>query len=230
MVLARQGQMEPAIGEARRALELAPESPSAHNLLLGCLSKLGRTEEAIDVARDGLTVSPFNAELHHTLGVELARKEDFVMAANHFVYALVLRPNFAQARSNFRVALRFIGRTPEGSKRVQEVASLAPDAPVILKEIAWFFATQADATLRNGQVAVRLAEHACALTSRAAPEVAALAAAYAETDKIPQAIKTAEEARLRAQSSGDAETVNLTEKLLTAFQGGHAYREEPVQK
>ena len=230
MVLARQGQMEPAIGEARRALELAPESPSAHNLLLGCLSKLGRTEEAIDVARDGLTVSPFNAELHHTLGVELARKEDFVMAANHFVYALVLRPNFAQACSNFRVALRFIGKTPEGSKRVQEVASLAPDAPVILKEIAWFFATQPDATLRNGQVAVRLAEHACALTSRAAPEVAALAAAYAETDKIPQAIKTAEEARLRAQSSGDAETVNLTEKLLTAFQGGHAYREEPVRK
>ena len=38
--------------------------------------------------------------------------------------------------------------------------------------------------------AVRLAEEACALTGLTAPEmIATLAAAYAETDKIPQAIK-----------------------------------------
>ncbi|HEX7516025.1 MAG TPA: tetratricopeptide repeat protein [Chthoniobacterales bacterium] len=230
MVLARQGQMEPAIGEARRALELAPENSSAYNLLLGCLSKLNRTEEAIGVARDGLSVSPFNAELHHTLGVALAQREDFVTAANHFVYALLLRPDFAQARSNFRVALRFIGKTSDGLKRLQEVASFATDAPVILNEMAWFFATQPDEALRNGPEAVRLAEQACGLTSRAAPELVTLAAAYAETNRIPEAIKIAEEARLRARSSGDADTVKLTERLMAAFQAGRPYHEEPVQK
>jgi Flp pilus assembly protein TadD len=230
-VLVRQGQMEPAIGEARRALELGPENPAAYNLLLVCLSKLGRGDEAINVTRDGLAQYPFNAELHDTLGVSLAQKEDFIAAARHFAYALLFRANFAEARSNFRLVLRFIGKAPDGLKALQEVESLAPDAPVILGEIAWFLATQPDATLRNGNEAVRLAEHASALTNHPDPRIlATLAAAYAEAARIPEAVKIAEEARLRARSDGDAETVGLSEKLLASFQRGHAYQEEPARK
>jgi tetratricopeptide (TPR) repeat protein len=231
MVLGRQGQMEPAMSEARRALELEPENLVAYSALLGCLSKSGRGSEAIDVARDGLAVYPLNAELHQTLGVTLAQKEDFVMAAHHFVYALLLGPDLPQVRSNLRLALRFIGKAPNGLKRLQEVALFVPDAPAILNEVAWFFATQSDPTLRNGQEAIRLAEKACGLTGSPAPQMlATLAAAYAETDKIPQAVKIAEEARLQAQLSGNADAVNLTEKLLNAFQAGRAYHEEPAQK
>ena len=109
--------------------------------------------------------------------------------------------------------------------------ALAPDAPVILGEIAWFLATQPDATLRNGTEAVRLAEHASALTNHPDPRIlATLAAAYAEATRIPEAVKIAEEARLRARSDGDAETVGLSEKLLASFQRGHAYQEEPAKK
>jgi hypothetical protein len=143
----------------------------------------------------------------------------------------LLRPEFPQARTNFRAALLFIGKATDGLKRLQEVTLFAPDAPVVLNEIAWFFATQPDATLRNGNEAVRLAEQACGLTNRTAPEMlATLAAAYAETARIPEAIKIAEEARLRAQSSGNADAVNLIGKLLAAFQAGHAYQEEPARK
>ena len=226
MVLAQQGQMELAINETRRALELGPENLSAYNFLLVCLSKLGRGEEVIKVARDGLAVAPFSFELHHTLGVALAQKEDFVAAANHFVYALLLRPDSPQARANFRLALRFMGKASDGLKRLQEVTLRAPDAPVILNEMAWFFATQLDATLRNGPEAVRLAEHAAALTNRTDPAIlATLSAAHAETGRIPEAINLAQEARLRAGSSGDADTVKRTEKLLDAFQKGYAYHE-----
>jgi Flp pilus assembly protein TadD len=230
-VLAEQGQMESAINETRRALELGPENPAAYNSLLVYLSKLGRSEEAISVVRDALTVTPFNVELHHGLGVALAKKEDFATAANHFVYALLLRPDLAPARANFRLALSFIGKAPDGLKRLQEVALFVPDAPVILNEIAWFFATQPDATLRNGSEAVRLAERASALTSRTAPQIlATLAAAYAEAGRFPEAIGVAEEARLQAQSSGNAEVFNLTKKLLAASQQNQAYRDEPAQK
>ena len=231
MILAQQGQIEPALGEARRALELGPENSSAYDLLIFCLSKLGRDDELIDVVRDGLAVTPFSAALHYRLGVALAREEHFATAANHFVYSLLLWPDFPQARSDFRVALRAIGKAPDGLKRLQELTSFATDAPVILNEMAWFFATQPDATLRNGPEAVRLAEHACALTDRKAPEMlATLAAAHAETGRVAEAISIAEEARLRAQSSGDANAVSLTERLLAAFQAGHAYHEEPGQK
>jgi tetratricopeptide (TPR) repeat protein len=229
VALAGQGEMEAALGEARRALELGPENPAAWDFSLFCLSKLGRADEAIAVARDGLALFPYRGELHHTLGLALRQKQDFVKAANHFVYALLLRPDLVDARANFRLTLREIGNAPGGSKRLQEVALFAPDAPMILNEMAWFFATQPDATLRNGSEAVRLAEHACAVAGRTAPEMlAALAAAYAESGRLSEAIKVAEEAR--ARSSGNPEMLKLTEKLLAAFHAGHAYHEESGQK
>ena len=231
MALARGEQFEPAINEARRALELGPENFSAYNFLLGCLAKTGRSEETIGVARDGLTVSPFTPELHQTLGVALAQKQDIVTAAHQFVYALLLRPDFPPARSNFRLALRLLGNGPEGLKRLQEIALLVPDAPVILNEIAWFLATQPDATLRNGNEAVRLAERAAILTNRTDPRIlSTLAAASAEAGRVPEATRIAEEARLRIQPSDDADTVKLIERLLGVFRGGSPYHEEPAQK
>jgi tetratricopeptide (TPR) repeat protein len=229
VALAGQGETEAALGEARRALELGPENSAACDFSLFCLSKLRRTDEAINAAREGLAVFPYRGELHHALGLALRQKQDFVKAANHFVYALLLRPDLVDARANFRLTLRQIGNAPDGLKRLQEVALFAPDAPLILNEMAWFFATQPEASLRNGPEAVRLAEHACALAGRTAPEMlAALAAAYAESGRFSEAIKVAEEAH--ARSSGNPDMLNLTEKLLAAFQAGHAYHEESGQK
>ena len=231
MVLARQGQMEPAMSEARRALELGPENFSAYNFYwVAFRSWAGARRRSTLPVMDWLCL-PLVPSCIKPSGLRWRRRKISsrlpITLSTPFCFGRIC----AQARSNFRLALRFIGKAPDGLKRLQEVALFAPDAPVILNEIAWFFATQADATLRNGPEAVRLAEQACGLTGRTAPEMlATLAAAYAETDKVPQAIKIAEEARLRARSSGDADTVNLTEKLLTAFQAGHAYHEEPVQK
>lgn len=225
VALAGQGQLEPALAEARRALELGPENPAACEFLLFCLSKLGRTDEAINILRDGLAVFPYRGELHHPLGLALLQKQDFVAAAHHFAYALLLRPDLAEVRSNFRLTLRHIGKASDGMNRLQELALFAPDAPPILNELAWFFATQPDATLRNGPEAVRLAEHACALTGRAVPEMlATLAAAYAESGRIPEAVSVAEEARARSSSNPDV--MKLTEKLLAAFRGNQPFRDE----
>jgi len=231
MILVRQNQVEPAIAEMLRALELEPENVSAYNLLQAGLSKTGRGDEAIRVALEGLAVDPHDAELHHALGVSLARKGELVPAARHFVYALLLRPELDQARMNFRLALRLIGSAPDGLKGLREVETFASDAPDALEEMAWFFATQPDASLRNGGEAVRLAERASALRARKTPKtLATLAAAYAENARIPEATRVAEEARLLAQSAGDAPAVSLTERLLAAFRAGRAYREEPTQK
>lgn len=97
--------------------------------------------------------------------------------------------------------------------------------------MAWFFATQPDPRLRNGNEAVRLAEKASALSNRADPKIlVTLATAYAESARIPEAIMTAENARLLARSAGDAATVDLSEKVLIAFHESHAYQEELATK
>jgi len=107
---------------------------------------------------------------------------------------------------------------------------MASDSAAVLNDIAWYYATAPDSGLRNGNEAVRLAEQASALTSRAPLMLATLAAAYAENARISDALKTAEEARLGARSSGDGDTLKLTEKLLASFRAGQPFRDLSGQK
>jgi len=227
-ILAKQGQMERAINETRLALKLGPENLPAYDLLSSCLFLSGRPDEAITVAGNGLTVSPFDPELHYYLGLAFAEKEELVTAANQFGYALLLRPAWGEPLSKLRLALLSIAKAPDGLKHLQQAAELSPESPKLLNEVAWLLATYPDKTVRNGDDAVRLAEHACAIMGRKIPAlVATLAAAYAETGRFPEAIKTAQEALSLARSSGDAGAASLSWNLLASVQANRPYHEDP---
>ena len=227
-IMARQGQLEGAINEARRALELGPEDAFAYRVLVACLNQAHRDQEAIETAADALTVSPFGAETHYTMGLALARKGDLPPAVNQFAYALLLHPAWSEARAKLRVALLLLANSTDGSKHLQDVASLAPDSLTILNELAWLLATYPDATVRDGQNAVRFAEHGCVLTGGKNPTLlSTLAAAYAETGRFSEAVNKAEEALSLARSAGNEDVVTLSENLLTWFRANRPYREEP---
>ena len=82
---------------------------------------------------------------------------------------------------------------------------------------------------RNGPEAVRLAEHACAVTGRRNPELLdTLAAAYAEAGRLPEAINAAQDALALAQTAGDEATVTRAENLLECFQSGRPFRENRI--
>ena len=221
--LVRQGEIERAIEENRRAIELAPESLPAYEHLLFCLLKTQQNDDAIKVASDGLAVFPFKAPLHNTLGVALARKGEFVMAANHFAYSLLLYPTESEPSRNLRQAIASIENDTKG---LREAAMAAPDLPILLDTYAWLLATHEKETLRNGQDAVRLAERACAVTNRkTAMLLNTLAAAYAETGRFPEAINTAHEALFLAQLDGDANAVALSKSLLVSFAANLPFRD-----
>ncbi len=228
MTFAKQDQMERAIEEARRAIELGPENSRAYDLLFTCLRQSQRTDEAIKTARDGLAVSPSDAELHYRLGLAEGQTGDFATAANQFAYTLLLRPDRSEPVAKLRVALSLLAKMPNASEKLEQIVSLASDSPKLLNELAWLFATDADSTLRNGPEAVRLAERACNFTERNAPALlATLAAAYAETERFPEAITTIRKALSLSESSSDYATVTLCQNLLTSFQANRPYRQEP---
>ncbi len=227
-IAAKQGQLERAMSEARRAIELGPENASAHNVLLNCLVQSHRDEEAIAAAADALTVFPFSAETHCTLGVVVARQGDLPNAINQFAYALLLRPDWTEARANLRAGLVLLANSAEGPKHLQDVASLAPDSPIILNDLAWLLATYPNPALRDGQNAVRFAERGCALTGGKNPTLlTTLAAAYAETGRFSDAIDKGEEALSLARSAGNDDIAMVSENLLTWFRANRPYREEP---
>ena len=158
----------------------------------------------------------------------MARKGDLLRVVNQFAYALLLRPDWSEARAKLRVALVLLANTADGSKHLQDVVSLAPDSPIILNDLAWLLATHPDAAVRDGQNAVRFAEHGCALTGGANPTLlSTLAAAYAETGRFSDAINKGEEALSLARLAGNDNVAALSENLLTWFRANRPYREEP---
>jgi len=228
--LAKQGQLNRAMSEGQRALELLPENARAHGLVLSLAAELHRGAEALAVGRDALAVSPFESELHYRVGLVAGELGDFKTAAQQFAYASLLSPNVSEITDKLHLTIRFASQGLRASLQLQEIASTAPDSPALLNDLAWLFATSPDATLRDGARAVDLAERACALTERKQPQLIATAAAgYAETGKFTEAITTVQNAAVLARLKGDSKTVDLAEKMLTAFQSNQPYREEPIR-
>jgi tetratricopeptide (TPR) repeat protein len=127
-VLMKQGQVDRAAVEARRAVELGPENVAAYDLLFTCLRQLQRNNDAINVARDGLAVSPYNGELHYRFGLAAGQTGDYAAAAKQFFYAVLLRPERPEPLEKLRLTLPLLSKTPDGPKQITEIATLAKTA------------------------------------------------------------------------------------------------------
>ena len=227
-VSARPSDPERTIAEARRAIELGPENSSAYQLLMNCLVKSHRYNEASDLGREWLAVAPYDAAAHFALGVAMAENRDLTSAAQHLGYVMMLRPDVEQAHAQLRQILLSLARDPDGLQRLHDIAANVPDSPRMLDELSLLLATYPDSKSRDGTEAVRLAEHACDLTERKIPALLdTLSAAYAETGDFPRAISAAEEALNRARSSGDNDAVRLSESILGSLRENLPYRQEP---
>ncbi len=217
-----------AIAEARHAIELGPEDSSAYQFLMNCLFESNRYNEAADLGREWLSVSPYDVNPHSALASATSATGELVSAAQQLGYVMMLRPDLEQAHAQLRQILLSLAKEPEGLQRMRDVAANAPDSPRMLDELAWLFATYPDSKSRDGTEAVRLAEHACDLTQRKIPALLdTLAAAYAEKGDFAQATSTAEEALNRARSSGDNDAVKLSESILGFLRDNLPYRQEP---
>jgi tetratricopeptide (TPR) repeat protein/4-amino-4-deoxy-L-arabinose transferase-like glycosyltransferase len=225
-LLFKQNKLERAIEEARLAVAYAPENTRAHLLLL--VSLFYHNEDTADAAREALAVSPYDAEIHRLLGVALARKRESLEAFDQLTYSVLIRPDWAEASSELHLALLALINSPDAAKLLHQAASSIPDSAVALDELAWVFATHPSEELRDGDEAVRLAEHACVLTKRTNPILlATLAAAYAETGNFGQAISTIQESISKAGSSNNTDTTAFGEKLLAAFRSNTPVRQDP---
>jgi tetratricopeptide (TPR) repeat protein len=229
-IAAKRTDMERAITEAQRAIDLGPENFSAYQLLMKCLLESGRYQEAAALGPEWLAVSPFDATAHSSQAVALLQTGDVVTAARQLGYVMMLRPGAEQALGQLHQILLSLAKTPDGLLRLHDIARDAPDSPRMLDELAWLLATYPDFNGRDGAEAVRLAERACALSSRRIPAlVATLAAAYAETGDFPRALAAAEEALNEAQSMGDSDSIKLSQNILASVRANFPYRQDPEQ-
>ena len=101
-----------------------------------------------------------------------------------------------------------------------------PNSPLALNNLACLLATAADASLRDGAEAVRLAERACALTSYQNTRVlSTLAAAYAEDGRFDDAVATAQKACTLATQQGQAALLEGNRRMLQYYRRNQPYHQ-----
>jgi tetratricopeptide (TPR) repeat protein len=227
-IAAKRSDFQRSIAEARSAIDLGPENFSAYQFLSNCLFESQRYNEASDLGREWLAVSPYDAAAHSAVASASAETGDLPSAAQQLGYVMMLRPGVEQSHAQLRQILLWLAKGPDSLQRLRNIAATAPDSPRMLDELAWLLATYPDSNSRDGTEAVRLANRACLLTERRIPALLdTLAAAHGEAGDFPNAINTAEEALKRARSSGDSDAVKLSENILALLREKRAIRQEP---
>jgi tetratricopeptide (TPR) repeat protein len=228
-ILASQNQMERAIAQGRSAVKVGPEYVLAHQSLATWLAMARRNDEGIDAAREGLAESPCDPVLHFVLGMVHEDKGDRAAAITQLTYAVLLRPEWAEAHLDLGITLIQAREVSRGLRELEEGVRLAPDDASLVNEAAWVLATFPDAGVRNGPEAARLAEHACVLSGDKDPKLLkTLAAAYAEAGRYPDAIGAARKAVSLAQSSGNQKMATVSQEMLRLFESNRPYRQNPT--
>jgi len=228
-ILAKEQNYDEARAHLLASLELNPTNAQAHSNLGRLLSLQGKPAEAEAQFQAALKIKPKDAEIRRSYAAALAeqgRQED---AVTQFREALRLRPD---TETRLQLATLFVqsGKPREAVAEYCEVLVSRPDLPEALNNVAWLLATCADATVRNGAEAVRLAERAYRLSGNAQPrELGTLAAAYAEAGRFPEAVAAAQKAVDAARAGGNDQLAAMSEQLLNLILAGKPYHMPPPE-
>src|SRR5262249_48034875 len=132
-----------------------------------------------------------NAEAIQSLSLAL-RLDEAARASGH---SPLLDGSRVEAHFNLGLAQERLGNPTEAIAQYREAIQESDLFDGALNNLAWILASSPMPEFRNGTVAVRLAERACALTQdRITLYIGTLAAAYAEADRFEEAVATAQKA------------------------------------
>ena len=212
-------------------LNVTKDNFVAHNILGAWLARNQKFDEAKGHFLASLRIAPEHADSLNNLGVLLAEHGDTEEALGYLRQAVRLKPGQANVFGKLGWALDSQGKTGRAIIFYREALRAQPDDVQVCNNLAWLLATSSDSNFRNGEEAVKWAEHACALTSFAqAPVVGTLAAAYAEAGRFEDAVATAEKAIGVAQAAGQNDVSERNRQLRDLYRARKPFHEEPAPK
>jgi len=118
-----------AISEARRALEMEPESADVLDTLGAALTRKGRLDEALAYLNAATEFKPMLPRLHYNLGNVFLEKGEVDEAIKQFETEIRIQPNFPEARNNLANALFRKGQPREGQAHLEIALKLNPNFP-----------------------------------------------------------------------------------------------------
>ena len=125
--LIEEGKLPEAIEECRKALEISPEYPEAHNTLGNILAKQEKYDEAIADYRAAVRADPNYPDAHNGLSSALLKKGAFVEAEAEAREALRLTPMHLPALFSLATALHNQGKLDQAADYYHQILELKPD-------------------------------------------------------------------------------------------------------
>jgi len=224
--LLQQGRAGEAMVHFQTALQIEPDNAEAHCNLGNALLQQGRVDEAMVHFQTALQIEPDNADAHCDLGAALFRKGNVDEAITHFQKALEIKPGLAEAHINLGSAFFKKGAVDEAIAHFQKALEIKPDDLEAINDLAWLLATSPQASVRNGNRAVELAQRANQVAGGESPMIlSTLAAAYAEAGRFGDAQQSARKAIELAAAAGRQDLVEELTRELRLYEAGLPFHE-----
>jgi tetratricopeptide (TPR) repeat protein len=205
---------------------LNPGYEAAQNNCGFVLARRGRVDEAIAHYRRALDIWPEYADAHVNLGNALFSQGKFDDAIEHYAHALRSRPDLLEPHNNMAFALLAKGRPKEAIAQFDQALRVSPSSTTALVGLARTLAVSEDPGVRNGALAVELAERATRLSERRDPAVLdVLAAAYAEAGRFDEGVAAAEAALDLARRTNRSGLASELEARLRLYRAGLPFHE-----
>jgi protein O-mannosyl-transferase len=224
VVLEMKGKTNDALAHFVQAVGYNARFTEAQCALGNILERQKNYGEATTAYLKALQTKPDYAPAHYGFANVLLKQAKKEEARNHYESAVRSQPDFAEAHYQLAVLLAAEKQTAEAIAHYKEAIRLKPDWLEPLNNLAWILATYPDEQLRDGKLAVELAERANAVSKN--PGVLdTLAAAYAEASRFADAVKNAEEAKGLAAKTKDAAMVVEIGQRLELYKAQRPFRE-----
>lgn len=176
-----------AIAELRSALEIDPESETAH-FNLGQMLVEDDPDESLHHLRLAADFAPADGTIHRVLAETLRSRGLHDEALEHYVEATSWSPDDEEAILGRASLMVELGRYAEATRGLADVQARMPWQGRITAVLARLLASSPDASVRDGQKALTLATQVYRATGR--PEHARLVAlALAELGRCDEAAK-----------------------------------------
>jgi tetratricopeptide (TPR) repeat protein len=209
----------------RDTLDKNPASWMVQNSVAGILLRKGQVVEALGHLQKALESNPNSVVTHTNFGYALLQIGRVNESLAHLQKALDINPNSTAAHSNLANTLLQLGRVDEAVSHLQWVLVVDHHDAEAQKNMAWVLATCPETRIRDGAKAVELAERANQAERRNPIMGATLAAAYAETGRFGDAIKTAENALHLAVDSGSVALAERIRAQIALYRAGQPFRD-----
>jgi tetratricopeptide (TPR) repeat protein len=226
--LGQLGDLDAAIEKYQEALAIEPDQTTAHFNLGSTLVKRQRATEAIPHLKVVLKATPYDAEAHLLLARALVASGDDWASLEHFRQAAELDPANVDAVTGGAAALVRLRQFVRAKSVLDAGHKRIPDSGEIAFALARLLAACPDAQVRDGELALELAQ--AIYTARPNPRHAQLVAqALAELDQCGDAAMWQQKVVDAAIEDGATEFLEALNADLDRYRGDSPCR-MPVEE